>query len=490
MITNIQRYLEKAGEARNFKKEFNASGKDDKDDDTEKSIIDWKLEEVQLYSMFKGFWEILDQAANRLFGLRAGPHTSSFDDSGGKAAQTLEFYPHSVPWNATYLKDVFYRYGIKKSGVPDAAAAENESVIKGTVRKFIAKNELALRASLATSKNVSGMIGEHDFIRFARDFKIVPRLVTLKVAKSCFRDACVGSARAGVAGVLTYPEFVEAVVRIGGACSWLKIISLMRRKKVAIDWRFVEQQGRAKVLGEEQRARILESQFPPRYNEDFLDPLLNSSKRLSQDEQEKMPRTRFICSLIEEENNRRIEAPKGSLEFTRIFVKLFIYFGSTVLAVPVCRTLFGAVDCSLVNGIRVWDKDENTECFSTDHIVVLVAALVQIVFFLPFLIRYASLGGDPAELRTPDELSHLGKLKYVIIDSWYVDQKAEKGMMELEVGPLTRGTKSGLFDVATVLGKILLVGTAVFQTNNPMMMAVCFNGESVQGAKQRAEKAH
>lgn len=40
---------------------------------------------------------------------------------------------------------------------------------------------------------------------------------------------------------------------------------------------------------------------------------------------------------------------------------------------------------------------------------------------------------------------------------------------------MTRGAKSGLFDVATVLGKILLVGTAVFQTNNPMMMAVCFN---------------
>lgn len=144
-----------------------------------------------------------------------------------------------------------------------------------------------------------------------------------------------------------------------------------------------------------------------------------------------MPRTRFVCSLIEEENNRRIEAPKGSLEFIRLLVKLFIYFGSTILAVPVCRTLFGAIDCSLVDGVRVWDKDPNVECFSSDHIVVLCAALVQIVAFLPFLVRYASLGGDPAEIRTPDELSHLGKLKYVVWDSWSIDQKAEKGMMEV-----------------------------------------------------------
>ena len=248
------------------------------------------------------------------------------------------------------------------------------------------------------------MIGETDFRRFMRDFKIAPRLVSEKVAMSCFRDACMGGTMAGVASVLSYPEFVEAVVRVGAACRWKKILMLMRRKKVAIDWRFVENQGASKILGDKQRAQVLESQFPPKYNEDFLDPLLNSGKNLSEDEQEKMPRTRFICSLIEQENDRRIASPKDSLEWTRLFVKLFIYFGSTILAVPVCRTLFGAVDCTDVNGVRMWDKDLDRECLGSRHIVVLIAALVQIFFFLPFLVRYASLGGDPAELRTPDEV--------------------------------------------------------------------------------------
>ena len=383
-------------------------------------------------------------------------------------------YPHNINWQATFIKDVFYRYGCERS----------LSMAEADPCSLIGSEEMKCRQKHARKRDNSSSdpnaINTKDFLRFVRDFKICPQMISVKAVEECVQKACCGAAAAEDKAVLTYPEFVEAVVFVGLGISWTKVLDVLKTIKIACDWRDVERTG--KILGEVQRMQALEALFPPPFNEDFLNPLILDNEKLTEEEQELKPRTRFLFSVIEQENERRIEAPRGALESTRILVKLFIYFGSTIFAVPITRTLFGVIDCSEdANGQRIWDKSLEVEgeepivCTSPDHIVVVIIGIVQIVLFLPFLVRYASLGGDPADMRTPDKYNQLQKIKHVVWDSWWIDASEDKSSMELEVGPLTRSTASGLFDVATVLGKIALVATAVFQTNNPMSMAVCFN---------------
>ena len=135
----VKAYLNIAQSAREFKKEqTKSSGKDE-----EAEIESWHEKDIHLSSMFTGFSNLLKLSSSNLFSLRASPHATSFDDSAGNTTKATDCYPQSVPWGqATYLKDVFYRYGSKKSHIPGANAANDESVVKGTVRNFVAKNEV------------------------------------------------------------------------------------------------------------------------------------------------------------------------------------------------------------------------------------------------------------------------------------------------------------------------------------------------------------
>lgn len=367
------------------------------------------------------------------------PHSAIPTEEGTESQR----YPANVDWGATYLRDVFHRYG-------KTDLASHEKGLDMTADSILGEKEADFRKNLSTARQQpEATINSADFLRFCCDFNICPQLLSVADVNRCARASCLGGAKGGTRCVLSYTEFVEAVVCVATKTSWKKILRLFSSRKIPVEWKWVEERG--VVLGKNQRIKVLESQYPAPYNNDFLIKLCeDDGVVLDEAQQEKKSRTRLMLSVIAQENARRIEAPREALEYLKIFIKLFIYAGSTLLAVPISRTLFGAIDCSDVGGTRMWDKDISVSCLSSDHIVVLCTAIAEIVLFMPFLVRYASLGGDPSELRTPDHFTHIEKIKYVIYDSWWEESKYDKGEMQLEVGPLTRGTTSGTFDVATV----------------------------------------